>query len=150
MNTLKTLLQQAEGRRDQALAALRRAEELAHRAREQAQQLAGYRGQYQQRWSQQFSQHGTMDIVQCYQSFNQRLDEAIGQQNTQADSAEQQVQRLRDHLLATEVRVASVRKLMERREAERRRAAERHDQRQTDETAMQLRWRAHRAETAQH
>ena len=32
MNTLHTLLQQAEGQRDQALAALQRAEELARRA----------------------------------------------------------------------------------------------------------------------
>lgn len=150
MNTLHTLLQQAEGQRDQALAALQRAEELARRAQAQAEQLAGYRGEYRQRWSQQFSRQGTMDIVHCYQSFTQRLDEAIQQQNQQAAHTEAQVAQLRQQLVAAEMRVAAVKKLIERRTHEHRRHAERREQRQTDETAQQLRWRQQRTEPAQH
>ena len=148
--SLTTLLQHAEGERDQALAALRRAEEHAKRAQAQAEQLQSYRSDYQRRWSAQFSRQGTMDIVHCYQNFTQRLDEALAQQAQQSEVAEATAQRLRQALLAAEMRVASVRKLMERRQAEQRRAQDRSEQRQTDETAQQIRWQATRAEPAQH
>ncbi|MFY9514328.1 MAG: flagellar export protein FliJ [Rubrivivax sp.] len=148
---LKTLLEQAEAERDQAQAALRHAEEQAQRARQQAGQLLAYRGEYQQRWTGQFSRQGTMEIVHCYQSFALRLDEALAQQQRQADAADATTERLRQALLGAEMRVAAVKKLIERRQAEQRRADERRDQRQTDETAQQLRWLAtNRAEPAQH
>jgi flagellar FliJ protein len=145
MSALNTLLSQAEGERNQAMAALRRAEEHVRRLRAQTEQLSGYRADYQRRWAGQFSQQGTMDIVQCYQSFTQRLDEALAQQQQQTTAAEQQVAVLREKLLATELRVASVRKLIERRQAELRHAEDRREQRQTDETAQQVLWRASQA-----
>jgi flagellar protein FliJ len=150
MNTLLTVLKQAEGERDQAVAALRRAEAQARRVQEQADQLHSYRADYQQRWTTQFSQRGTMDIVQCYQSFMQRLDEALAQQTQAAESADATVLRLRQQALAAETRVASVRKLMERRQAEQRRADDRREQRQTDDTAQQILWQARPAEPARH
>lgn len=150
MSALDTLLEHAEAERDQALAALQRAEEQLRQAQTQAQQLRDYRGEYQQRWANQFRVGGTMEIVQCYQSFMQRLDEALAQQTRQAEAAAAQVERARQVLLAAETRVASVRKLIERRHAEIRRADERRDQRQTDETAQQTLWRASRTEPAQH
>jgi flagellar FliJ protein len=132
------------------MAAHRRAEEQARRVQAQAEQLRGYRGDYQARWSGQFSRQGAIEIVHCYQSFMQRLDEAMAQQQRQLEAAEAQRQRLRQALLAAETRVASVRKLMERRQAESRLVQERRDQRQTDETAQRIRWHAARAEPAQH
>jgi len=151
MSALNTLLQHVEGERDQAQAALRRAEEQARRVRTQAEQLQQYRADYQKRWTGEFSRQGTMDIVQCYQSFMQRLDEALLQQTQQAEAAEAMVQRLRQVLLAAETRVASVRKLMQRRQAEQRLAHDRRDQRQTDETAQQILWQAkQQTEPAQH
>ena len=150
MKTLATVLEHAERERDQAQAALRRAEDLARHAQLQAEQLQAYRGEYRQRWALQFRQRGTMDIVQCYQSFTQRLDEALAQQQLQVANAQEQVLRARQRLLATETRVASVRKLMERRRAEQQLTQDRRDQRQTDETAQQMLWHAGRAEPAQH
>lgn len=150
MTALNTLLQHVEGERDQAQAALRRGEEQAQRQRQQAEQLRQYRADYQARWTGEFSRQGTMEIVQCYQSFMQRLDEALLQQTQQADGADAMVQRLRQALLAAETRVASVRKLMERRQAEQRLAHDRREQRQTDETAQQILWQARQTEPAQH
>lgn len=148
---LQTLLQQAEAERDRAQAALRRAEDQAARARQQAQQLHAYRGEYQQRWSGQFARQGTMEIVHCYQNFALRLDEAVVQQQRQSDAADATTERLRQALLGAEMRVAAVKKLIERRQAEQRRADDRREQRQTDETAQQLRWlAANGAEPAQH
>lgn len=149
MSALHTVLGQAEADRDKAMAALRRAEEQARRAHAQAAQLRSYRGDYQKRWNAQFSHGGTMDIMQCYQSFTQRLDEALAQQLAHADAADATTQRLRQALVAAETRVASVRKLMGRRQAEQRLADDRREQRQTDETAQQTLWRASPAEPAQ-
>ena len=145
-NPLATVLQHAESERDQALAALRRAEEQWRRLQAQAEQLLNYRGEYEQRWSTRFAQRGTPEIVACYRSFNDRLDEAIVQQRAQASAANAQCERLRAALAAAELRVASVKKLIERRLAEQRRVQAMRDQRQTDETAQHHR-RRHAAPT---
>jgi flagellar FliJ protein len=150
MSALNTLLARAEAERDQLMAAFRRAEEQARRVQAQAEQLQSYRGDYQARWSGQFSRGGAIEIVHCYRSFMQRLDEALAQQQRQVDVTQAQCRRLRQALLAAETRVASVRKLQERRQAETRLALDRREQRQTDETAQQLRWRAAQAEPAGH
>lgn len=145
MSALHTLLGQAEFERDQARAALRQAEEGLRRLHAQADQLLAYRGEYQQRWGGQFAQGGAIEIVHCYRSFMQRLDEALAQQRRQSEAAAAQAERLRATLLATEMRVASVRKLVERRQIELRRVQDQRDQRQNDETAQQLHWRQTRA-----
>lgn len=137
---LTTLLEQATSERDQILAALQRAEQHARRLQAQADQLLGYRGEYQQRWQQQFSRQGAAEIVQCYHGFMTRLDDALGQQNGQAAAAGANVERLRQRLVAAEMRVASVRKLIERRQAEALKTLQRRDQRQTDEMAQRVRW----------
>jgi flagellar FliJ protein len=143
MSALPTLLQHAEGERDQVLAALRRAEDDARRARSQADDLLAYRAEYRQRWAGRFAERGTAEIVGCYQSFVQRLDEALDQQQQRAAGADAACARQRDALRAAEIRVASVRKLIERRALELQRVLGRREQRQTDEAAqhLQTRWR---------
>jgi flagellar protein FliJ len=140
MDALDTLLQRAVAERDLALLALARAEALLRRQQGQLAQLVDYRREYHQRWAGQFSRHGAMEIVQCYQSFVQRLDEALAQQQRQVQTAQAGVQRSRDSLLARETRAASVRKLIERRAAVERLAHDRREQRQTDERAQQAAW----------
>ena len=142
MSGLDTLLQQAEGERDRALAARQRTAEYARRVQAQTDQLVAYRAEYRQRWAGRFSDTGAIEIVHCYQSFMQRLDEALAQQEQQSAAAAAQSARLQQQLLAAELRVASVRKLMQRRQAELQRTHDRREQRQTDETAQQLHWRA--------
>jgi flagellar FliJ protein len=138
LTTLNLLLDRATQERDRLAGELRRGEDVALRARRQGEQLSTYRGEYLQRWGQQFGRGGAIEIVHCYQSFMQRLDEAVSQQQRQVDAAEQGVAAVRQLLLQAELRVASVKKLIERRQAEARRLEERRDQRQTDETAQQL------------
>ncbi len=138
LTTLNLLLDRATQERDRLAGELRRGEDVLLRARRQGEQLDSYRGEYLQRWGQQFGRGGAIEIVHCYQSFMQRLDEAVGQQQRQVDAAEQGVAAVRQMLLQAELRVASVKKLIERRQADARRLEERRDQRQTDETAQQL------------
>lgn len=145
LEALNLLLDRAAQERDRLAGELRRGEEVALRARRQGEQLAGYRGEYLQRWGQQFGRGGAIEIVHCYQSFMQRLDEALEHQQRQIDAAERGVASVRQALMQAEVRLASIKKLIERRVAEQNQARERRDQRQTDETAQGLMLRRARA-----
>jgi flagellar protein FliJ len=150
MTALHTLLHQAEAERDQAMAALRRAEEQAEHVRAQAEQLASYRSEYQQRWANNFSRRSAIEIVHCYQSFMQRLDEALALQRQQSDAAHALAGQQRQALVVAERRVASVRKLIGRRQAELQHKQSRLEQRQNDETAERIRWRATHGESTRH
>ncbi|RYE71357.1 MAG: flagellar export protein FliJ, partial [Oxalobacteraceae bacterium] len=118
LQTLNVLLERAETERDEALRHLQEAQNRAMAARNQHDQLSQYRHDYQSRWSQEFAQRTTIHILGCYQNFGQRLDQAIGQQSGIADYADQRLTAARDALRERELRVASVRKLIERRRAE--------------------------------
>ncbi len=140
LQSLHVLLKQAESERDQALALLQQAQQRADAARLQAEQLQAYRGQYQQRWSAQFAQRGAIEIVHCYQGFNARLEQAITHQEQAATQSGTQLERARSTLQERELRVASVRKLIERRRLELRRLEERREQKLTDEAAQRSGW----------
>ncbi len=139
MDTLATLLEQAEAQRNAALAAFNQARSRRDGAREQASELAIYRNDYQQRWNRQFqSQGAALDILRCYQQFAERLELALAQQAHAIEICEQTLARANDTLAAHELRVASVRKLIERRQEEARRGAERREQRASDEMAQRM------------
>ena len=144
MNTelqqLQTLLEQAEALRDTAIALLQQTQQRADAAASQAEQLVNYRSEYRQRWAQQFSQRGAIEIVQCYQGFNDRLQQAIDAQSQMAEQCRTQLEHARALLQEREMRVASIRKLIERRQQEQRRVAERRDQQLTDEAAQRAGW----------
>ena len=140
IQSLQVLLKHAEGDRDAALLALQQAQARADAARTQAEQLAAYRGDYQRRWTQQFAQRGAIEIVHCYQGFNDRLQQAITHQDNASAQCSAQLENARRLLQERELRVASVRKLIERRRLEQRRAEERRDQKLTDEAAQRSGW----------
>ena len=140
LHALRTLLQQAESERDAALALLRQSETRRQAAEAQAEQLRAYRGQYHQRWAQQFAQGGAIEIVQCYQNFNERLQQAVQMQQHNAQQLQATFERTRTLLAQREMRVASVRKLIERRQAEMRQRADRQEQKAADETAQRAAW----------
>lgn len=138
LETLLLLLDRATQERDRLAAELRRGEQLAERQRRQGEQLSTYRTEYTQRWGNQFGRGGAIEIVHCYQSFMQRLDDAVEQQQRHVEAADRAVLMMRQALVHAEVRVASVSKLIDRRRTEMQRTQDRRDQRQSDETAQQL------------
>jgi len=144
LEPLQLLMQREQQLCDQAQAALRDAEQGTQRAMRQHEQLVSYRAEYEARWSRQFAQGATMDILQCYRSFMQRLDQALTQQQRQVQLAEGQREQARQQLLECERRAASVRKLIERRLAELAQHGRRRDQKLTDEQAQRLLWHAGR------
>ena len=134
------LLGQHERQRDAALAEQQRAQAASTAAAAQAEQLRDYRRDYEQRWSAQFCREGKIELVRCYQSFMERLTQAVDQQTRVAEHAATQYDHAVVALREIELRCASIRRLIERREQERRLGAERADQKLSDETATRLAW----------
>ncbi|MEO6277098.1 flagellar export protein FliJ [Roseateles sp.] len=134
-DTLSLLLERAEGERDAAAQALHAAGAQAQAAHAQHGELAGYRQDYRQRWTESFAQATTMDIVGCYQSFGQRLNQAVDTQGHVANHADQRQVRAREGLRQAELRVAALRQLIVRRQAEASKVEQRREQRATDEFA---------------
>lgn len=126
--------------RDAALAEHLRLAAASQAATAQAEQLRTYRREYEQRWNAQFSIEGRVELLHCYQSFMERLTQAVEHQVRIEAHTASQVERALLALRETEVRCASVRKLIERRTHEHRQAAERRDQKQSDEFAARVAW----------
>jgi len=140
LQPLTILLGQSERQRDAALAEHQRAQLASDAAAAQAEQLRTYRREYEQRWSAQFARRGQIELVHCYQSFMERLTQAVEQQARMAELAAQRLAQALAALHAAEMRCASVRKLIERRVLEQRAATERREQKQTDEAATRAAW----------
>ena len=146
---LHTLLEHAERQRDEALSAMLQAEDHLRRLQCQEEQLLAYRDDYRQRHPALGGRSTSIELLRCHEGFMQRLDQALQQQQAQVQHAEHRGAQLRVALVAQETRVASVRKLLERRGEQALSVASRLDQRRSDETAMhQHRRRVEEASTA--
>jgi flagellar protein FliJ len=133
--TLHVLLQHSEGQRDEAMLAVQQAQAQERQLAQQAEQLHGYRSEYQQRHPALVGGSTTVDALRTHQSFMARLDQAVQQQALQLKQAQTRAAARRSELLALELRVASVRKLLERRADSLALLAARQDQRLTDDAA---------------
>ena len=135
---LHTLLEREERRRDEAIQAWRESQRQAQAAHEQADALVTYRGEYRKRWAAQFAKAAPIEIVRCYHGFVGRLDQAItAQQGTaeMADARERQAQAL---VHQRELKLATVRRLIERRQHSALQQAQRREQRGMDEAAQRV------------
>ncbi|MDE2400496.1 MAG: flagellar export protein FliJ [Burkholderiales bacterium] len=135
IQSLLSLLDSAQKARDEALAQLEGSRRIHEAARKQAQSLADWRKDYQQRWSSKFSLTGGMEIMRCYQDFTARLGDAVSEQDKRVEQAKQTFDQCRAHLIERERKVAAVEQLIERRQQEHSRKLERQDQKATDEQA---------------
>ena len=136
--TLNLLAERITAERDAAQKYLAECIQRASQARNTAGELSQYRQDYEQRWGRQFAQAGTMDIVQCYQNFSGKLNDAIQSQGQLATQAEARVEASRTALLAVEMRLAAVKKLIERRQAETQLREQRQEQKASDEFAARV------------
>jgi flagellar protein FliJ len=139
---LHTLLAHAERQRDAGLAAVQRAEQAARQQRQQAEQLQQYREEYRLRSPAHNGRSAAIDALRGHQAFMDRLHQALTQQLAQVATADGAVARQRGLLLALEVRLASVQKLLQRRQREHSRIESQREQNRADEAAAQQLWRA--------
>ena len=135
---LKTLLEREQKRRDEQMAAVRNAVANAEAQQQQADGLSGYRSEYCAKWSAQFQQAATIEILRSYHGFLSRLDQAINQQKSVVEHAHRMVEAQRQRLIEREIRVATVERLIKRREAMLAKVADRRDQKNLDELAQRL------------
>jgi flagellar FliJ protein len=140
LQPLMALLSQTESERDAALAAHQRARTAHQAALAQTEQLVAYRREYEQRWGERFSSAGHIELVQAYHGFMTRLTQAVEHQQRAIAQADTLLERAGAALVEQEMRVASVRKLIERRVQEVQRHSERREQRQLDELAARAAW----------
>jgi flagellar FliJ protein len=133
--SLVALLEQAEKTRDAALAEQQRLRNEAAAAHAQHEQLVGYRRDYEARYNAQFASAGSMEMLRCYQSFMQRLTQAVDQQARVAQHADQRAAAAQEAVQQLEIRVASIRKLIERRAEEHQRVLAQRERRESDELA---------------
>jgi len=141
LQPLLALLKQTETERDAALSHSERLAAAQRSAQAQSEQLLAYRRDYEQRWGAQFSQDGKIELLHCYQGFVERLSLAIRQQAQAALQAKAQAEAAATALREHEIRVASVRKLIERRVMQAQAGTQRREQKQADEFAARAAWR---------
>jgi flagellar FliJ protein len=137
---LNVLLEQAERERDEAMAQQQRADAVLRGAEQQVEQLLAYRGDCERRWSERSRAGTTPTLMHCHLGFMSRLQHAVDMQGDVVRRARAEVERCRKELLAQELRVASVRKLIERREAALAQHADRVEQKMFDEIASRAAW----------
>ena len=133
---LKTLLEREQKRRDEQMANVRTAVANAQAQQQQADGLGGYRTEYCRKWSAQFQQAATIEILRSYQGFLSRLDQAIAQQQSVLEHAHRMVEAHRQRLVEREIRVATVERLIARRRALLARIQDRRDQKNLDELSQ--------------
>jgi flagellar FliJ protein len=140
LQPLMALLEQTEQERDAALSQQQRALADHDAAVAQAEQLVQYRREYEQRWGERFAQAGHIELVHSYHGFMNRLTLAVEHQARVVSNASAALDRAGAALVEQEMRVASVRKLIERRVQEMQRLSERREQGQLDELAARAAW----------
>ena len=147
-SSLNTLLEAARRKRDLAQARVSRARAALDAASQQATQLRDYRSATQARWGEQFKAGTPIHLVQCYQGFVGRLENAVDLQGHQVDRLGRELKLAEADTLAAELRVAALEKLIARRLAEQRVRGERREQKQLDEYASRLAWQHGHADGA--
>jgi flagellar FliJ protein len=141
---LHTLFEHAQRARDEGLAALQQAEQIARDLQAQAEQLQQYHDEYDARHPARGGRAAPIELLRCHLSFMQRLQQAQAQQQAQLHSARQRVAQRAQALVGLEMRVAAIRKLLDRREKEQATAAQRQEQRSNDEASQQRAWNRRR------
>lgn len=137
-NSLSTVLDQAQGDRDQAYVLLESSRKVLEDAKFKLQSLQEFRTQYEQRWQGQFKQAGGMEILRCYQDFMGRLTDAVNDQMNRVNLLEKDHDQRRHILIEAERRVSAIQKVVERRQQEVVLQTSRREQRDTDELATRL------------
>jgi flagellar FliJ protein len=135
---LHLLTEQLTRERDELSAQLARSQQLRERLEQQATQLAAYRDEMQAR--QAGGGARGIEMLRVQHQFNDRLDQALAYQRAQIEATERQAAAAREALLALEIRIAAVDKLLERRATQAERKAAVREQKRSDEWAQAQLW----------
>ena len=138
MSVLKALMvavSVAERKRDEARQVLQNAQAACQAAQGQLSQLEGYAEEIQERWGAKEGASLKPEVMYHHHQFMGRLGHAAGLQSGVVADHLQRLEAASRQLLAAELRLASLRKVLEARRKEIELQQARRDQKQTDERA---------------
>lgn len=135
LNTFLVAVEMAERQRDAARQALQDARHARYAAQQQLDQLAGYAQETQGRWGMRADAAIKPEVMYHHYQFMDRLSHAIGLQSGAVGDQDGRVDAAAQALLQAELRVASLKKVVEKRRRDMEQAQSRRDQKQTDERA---------------
>ncbi|HQQ69198.1 MAG TPA: flagellar export protein FliJ [Alicycliphilus sp.] len=137
LNAFVVAVDLAQRQRDAARQTLQNLQGARQAAQAQLEQLGGYAAETQQRWGMKEGATVQPEVMHHHHQFMGRLDHAIGLQTQAVSGQDQRLQQAGQALLQAELRLASLRKVLERRRAELAQQQQRREQKQTDERATQ-------------
>lgn len=137
LNAFVVAVELAERQRDAARQTLKNVQGARQAAQAQLEQLTGYAHETRGRWGLNAGAAVQPEVMHHHYRFMGRLDHAIGLQGQALSGQEQRVNQAQQALLQAELRLASLRKVLERRRAELAQRQQRREQKQTDERASQ-------------
>lgn len=135
LNALTVAVEAAERQRDQARQTLLNTRRAQMAAQAQLEQLQGYANETESRWGMRADAAVAPEVMFHHYQFMDRLGHAIGLQTAVVQDHERRVSIAQNKLLATELRVTSLKKLIDKRRHELQQAQMRREQKQTDERA---------------
>lgn len=134
-NALSVAVEMATRQRDEARRVLQHAQGAQRAAQDQLQVLQGYAQETENRWGMRAQATVAPEVMFHHYHFMGRLGHAAGLQSGVVDDHAQRVALAQQQLRDAEVRLASLRKLLEKRQMEALQAQARRDQKMTDERA---------------
>ncbi|HSV54793.1 MAG TPA: flagellar export protein FliJ [Burkholderiaceae bacterium] len=138
MSTLKTLLlavDLATRKRDAAMQEVAQAEQALAAAHEQMVQLEGYAKETETRWTVRGQISTTPELMRHHYQFMDRLSHAMELQKSVLRDREARVQACKAGVLQAEIRLASLKKVCEKKRITMAREQGRREQRDVDELA---------------
>ena len=135
LNALSVAVEVAERQRDEARKVLQDTLAAQQAARAQLDQLQSYARETEARWGMKADSTVKPEVMFHHYHFMGRLDHAAGIQTGVVGDQAQRVEAARRTLLDAELRLASLRKVVEKRRRDQELADMRRDQKQTDERA---------------
>ena len=141
LGALAIAVEVAERQRDGLRRQLQDALSGAQAAGAQLEQLQGYAGETQNRWGVQANAQRKPEVLFHHMHFMDRLHHAMGLQDSVVADHGRRVGMAQQALLAAELRLASLTKLIGKRRSELEQQQARREQKQTDERAA-LQYRA--------
>ena len=135
LSALSVAVDLAERKRDEARRLLQDALRAQQAARNQMEQLQGYAQETQNRWGVRANTQVQPEVMYLHYQFMDRLQHAMDLQTTVVASHAGRITAAQQALLATELRLASLKKLADKRRKEHELLQARRDQKETDERA---------------
>lgn len=125
----------AERQRDGARQTLQNTLQARAAAQGQLEQLQGYAQETQQRWGMRAGATVQPEVMEHLYGFLGKLEHAIGVQVGVVQSQDRRVEQAQKALVQAELRLTSLRKLLQRKRQEWAMQQQRREQKQTDESA---------------